>query len=558
MSRPVLLVVDDDLAVLRVIERDLRHHYGKQFRVLHADAGAVACDLLKQLRLRNDALALCLADQRMPGMSGVELLTTLRDFFPLAKRVLLTAYTDSEAAISAINAAKIDYYLLKPWAPPDTHLYPVLDDLLDEWRQTTPPPFKGVRVIGHRWSLALHQVQAFLASNHVPYQWLDTASSAEARRLLSYAGVGMEQLPLVLFADGSHLALPTTAQIAEKIGLPLQPQQPRMPFYDLVIVGASPAGLAAAIYGASEGLRTLLIEREAAAGAAESAGAAHGEHERGFQSTAEPAEVRERAIAQARRFGVEVLSRQQAAGVRLEDRYRIVKLHDGSEVSCNALLVATGVSYRTLDIPHIERLSGAGVFYGAGLTEAMACRDETVYIVGGGSAAGHAALSFARYVPHVVLLVRGDTLARNMPAYLIARIHEAHNIQVWLQSSVVAVAGEQHLESLTIASARDGSVQTRPATTLVILIGAHPRTDWLAGVVERDEHGFLCSGRDLIHAGQRPAGWSRQRDPFLLETSTPGIFVVGDARHGAIRRVAVGSGEGAMAIQFIHQYLAEQ
>ncbi|MBV8886724.1 MAG: FAD-dependent oxidoreductase [Chroococcidiopsidaceae cyanobacterium CP_BM_RX_35] len=551
MAKPVILAVDDDPEVLQAVARDLRREYGDRFRVLRADSGATALEALQQVKLRNEPVAQFVVDQRMPQMSGVEFLEQAIELFPDAKRVLLTAYADTEAAIRAINTARIDYYLLKPWDPPEERLYPVLNDLLDDWLFSFRPPFEGIRVIGSRWAPETHQVKDFLARNSIPYQWLDIETEPEAPNLVTYAECGAAHLPLVLFSDGSKLIQPTNAQIAEKIGLSTRAQKP---FYDLVIVGGGPAGLAAAVYGASEGLRTVMIEREAPGGQAGTSSRI--ENYLGFPVGLSGADLARRAVTQARRFGVEILSPQEVKGVRVEDPYRIVVLSDGSEISCHALMIATGVSWRKLNVPGIEKLCGAGVYYGAAMTEALSCQNEDVYIVGGANSAGQAAMYMSKYASNVTMLVRGDSLAKSMSQYLIDQIAATENIRVCLHCSVVEVKGETSLEAITIAHADTGEKETLPATSLFIMIGAAPCTDWLDGVVERDERGFVITGRDLMHDG-RPKGWILDRDPFLLESSVPGIFVAGDVRQGSVKRVASGVGEGSIAIQFVHQYLSK-
>lgn len=552
LAKPALLTVDDDPEVLRAIERDLRQEYGRRFRVLRADSGAAALELLQQVKLRNLAVALFLVDQRMPHMTGVEFLKQAIELFPEAKRVLLTAYADTDAAIQAINRANIDHYLLKPWDPPEENFYPVLNDLLDDWLASFHPPFEGIRVIGSRWLSQSHQIKDFLARNQVPYQWLDIETESEAQRLVNYAECGAAHLPLVLFPDGEHLIKPTNVQIAQKIGLRTQAE---LPFYDLIIVGAGPAGLAAAVYGASEGLSTMMIEREAPGGQAGSSSRI--ENYLGFPAGIGGGDLARRAVTQARRFGVEILTPQEVTHIRVEDPYRIVTLADGSNLSCHALIIATGVSYRRLDVPGIEQLRGAGVYYGAAKTEAIACRGEEVYIVGAANSAGQAAMYFSKYASKVTMLVRDDSLAKSMSKYLIDQIEETENIRVLLHSYVVDVKGETNLEEITIANTDTDEVQTVPATSLFIFIGAVPRTDWLNGLVERDERGFILTGLDLKRDGRRLHGWTLGRDPFLLETSVPGIFAVGDVRYGSVKRVASAVGEGAIAIQFIHKYLSK-
>jgi len=574
--KPILFTVDDDPEVLRAVERDLRRRYGGDYRVLRASSGAAALAALQELKARGGSVALLLVDQRMPQMSGVELLEQAIPLFPDAKRVLLTAYADTSAAIQAINSARLDYYLLKPWDPPEETLYPVLDDLLADWRADYRPPFEGVRVVGHRWSPSAFEARDFLARHQVPYRWLDLETDAEARQLLeSVAGAApaspdaavaaaagapsKPRLPLVFFPDGSHLAEPSRAELAARIGMRTQAEKP---FYDLVIVGGGPAGLAAAVYGASEGLRTLMVEGDAPGGQAGTSSRI--ENYLGFPSGLSGADLTRRAVAQAARFGVEILNPQEATGLRVEGAYRFVRLGDGSDVSCHALLVATGVSYRKLDVPGIERLTGAGIYYGAAMTEAMSCRDEEVFVVGGANSAGQAAMHLSRYARKVTMLVRGDSLAKGMSQYLIDQICGTPGIEVRFGAKVAEAHGGEGLEALTL-DLGEGRRETLPANSLFILIGALPRTGWLEGVVARDDRGFILAGPDLMANGnsatgadgrRRPKGWTLDRDPFLLETSVPGIFVAGDVRHGSIKRVASGVGEGAIAVSFVHQYLA--
>jgi thioredoxin reductase (NADPH) len=566
--KPALLIVDDDPQVLRAVEIDLRHKYGDRFRVLKADSGATALDILKQLKLRNEPPALFLVDQRMPHMTGVEFLEQAMVIYPDAKRVLLTAYADTDAAIRSINKAKIDYYLMKPWDPPEENLYPVLSDLLDDWMASFRPPFEGIRVVGLRWSPKSYETRDFLARNGIPYQWLDAESDKEAPRLVEYAAatsttnsvdVGTSpHLPLVLFADGSYLSEPTNSQIAEKIGLKTHAQ---MPFYDLIIVGAGPSGLAAAVYGASEGLHTLLIEREAPGGQAGMS--SNIENYLGFPTGLTGSNLARRAVAQAARFGAEILTPQEVIGIRVDDPYRFVKLNDGTEISCHTLLITTGVSYRKLNVPDIDRLTGAGVYYGAAMTQALAYRDEDVYLVGGANSAGQAAIYFSRYARMVTMLVRSDSLAKTMSQYLVDQINETKNIRVRLCSSVLEVKGEKRLEAITINDTLKGERQTVPTEGLFIFIGAQPRTDWLSDVVSTDTNGFILTGPDLAmmmksdghNNNNRPKGWNLDREPFLLETNIPGIFAAGDVRYGSLKRVASGVGEGSIVVQFVHQYL---
>jgi thioredoxin reductase (NADPH) len=555
MAKPILLTVDDDADVLRGIERDLRSHYGAQYRVLASDSPEAALNLLNQLKLRSDSVALLLADQRMPKMDGVQFLRQAQQVFPAAKRALLTAYADTNAAISAINEAGINYFFLKPWDPPEEHLYPQLDDLLDDWQASYQPGFEGIRVFGTRWSPRSYELRDFLARNHVPYQWIDAEFSAndpETKRLLNALGPEAASLPVVLFPDGTKLLESTPAQVAQKVGLRTRAQTS---FYDLAIVGGGPAGLAAAVYGASEGLHTVMVEREAPGGQAGMSSRI--ENYLGFPTGLSGGDLARRAVVQAQRFGVEILSPQEAMALRTEGPYRILRLADSSEISCHALMIATGVQWRRLDAPGIDRLQGAGVYYGGGATEALSCKGETVYVVGGANSAGQAAMNFANYGCRVVMLVRGDSLSRTMSQYLIDQIHRTPNIQLWAHASIAEVHGEKHLEEVSVLCSDTNKVERVPANAMFIFIGAMPRTDWLADVVERDDRGFILTGPDLLWDGSRPKGWTLERDPFLLETNIPGLFAVGDVRHGSVKRVASGVGEGSVAVQFIHQYLSK-
>ena len=550
MVKPVILAVDDDPQVLRAVDRDLRRRFAREYRVLRAHSGESALDTLSKLKLRGDPVALFLVDQRMPRMTGVEFLEKAIEQFPLAKRALLTAYSDTEAAIRAINEVGLDYYLQKPWDPPEENLYPNLDDMLEDWRADFRPPFEGIRIVGDRWSPASYRIREFLARNRVPHRWLDVEGSEEARQLLESADHGAPKLPLVVYEDGTYAETPENREIAERIGLRTRAEQQ---FYDIVIVGGGPSGLAAAVYGASEGLRTVLIEREAPGGQAGTSSRI--ENYLGFPSGLSGGDLARRAVDQATRFGVEILTPQEVKGVRVEDPYRIVTLADGSEISCYALIVTTGVSYRRLDVPGADRLTGAGVYYGAAQTEAFSCKDEDVYIVGGANSAGQAAMFFSIQARRVVMLCRGDDLRKSMSEYLVSQIEDRENIEVRLNTNVVAVEGEEHLESISIKNSETGETETAPVSSLFIFIGAAPKTGWLNGVVERDERGFILSGPDLSRNGKRPKGWALDRDPFLLETNVPGVFVAGDVRYGSIKRCASAVGEGSIAVQFVHQYM---
>jgi len=552
MAKPILLSVDDDSDVLRAIERDLRSKYGAEYRVIGSDSPDGALNLLKQLKVRNDSVALLLADQRMPQMDGITFLQEGMRIFPDAKRALLTAYADTNAAISAINQANINYFFLKPWDPPAEHLYPQLDDLLDDWRASYRPAFEGIRVLGTRWSPRSYELRDFLARNRVPYQWIDVELSAndpDTKRLLDVLGPEAASLPVVLFPDGTKILESVPAEVAQRVGLRTRAQTT---FYDLAIVGGGPAGLAAAVYGASEGLHTVMIEREAPGGQAGMS--ARIENYLGFPTGLSGGDLARRAVVQAQRFGVEILSPLEAVSVRTEGSYRFLKLADENEISCHALMIATGVQWRRLEAPGIDRLQGAGVYYGGGSIEALSYRGEIVYVVGGANSAGQAAMNFAKYAERVVIVVRGSSLSSTMSQYLIDQIKETPNIQIWPHATVSEAHGEMHLEEISFHCSDTNKVERVSASAMFIFIGALPRTDWLANVIERDERGFILTGPDLIREGQRPKGWALDRDPFLLETNVPGVFAVGDVRHGSVKRVASGVGEGSVAVQFIHQY----
>jgi thioredoxin reductase (NADPH) len=551
----VLLTVDDDVAVLRAVERDLRKRYGDRYRVMRADSGNAALKLTQQLQLRNETVALFLSDQRMPGMTGVEFLEHAKSIYPDARKVLLTAYSDTEAAINSINRVQVNHYLVKPWDPPEQHLYPVLDDLLEDWQDDYRPPFEGVRVLGARWSPQTHALKDFLARNHVPYTWIDMESAdtdPDAKRLLATLGtVGTAELPGILLPDGSYLTRPTSNDIARKLGLQTRAESE---FCDLLIIGGGPGGLAAAVYGASEGLRTVLVEREAPGGQAGLSSRI--ENYLGFPAGLSGSDLARRAVAQARRFGVQILSPQEALRLRVDGPYRIVKLADGTEISCHALLIATGVQWRTLDAPGVERLKGAGIYYGAAMTEALSCKGERVFVIGGANSAGQAAMHFARYASEVIMLVRGESLSQTMSQYLIDQIKETPNIKVETRTAVVEAHGQEHLEAISISCGHSGKTDRIPVTSMFIFIGAQPKTDWLEGVIERDPRGFVITGTDLLRNDRPPKNWNLDRDPYLLEASVPGVFAIGDVRFGSVKRVASSVGEGAIAVQFVHQHLS--
>jgi thioredoxin reductase (NADPH) len=547
----MILTVDDDADVLRAVERDLRSEYGSEYRVARADSGEAALRLLEELKRRGDPSALFLVDQRMPGMTGVAFLEHAVELFPKTKRVLLTAYADTDAAIRAINEVRIDHYLLKPWDPPHEKLYPVVTDLLEDWRTAYRPPFQGIRVVGNGWAPASHRVKDFLARNQIPYLWLDPEVSEEARQLLESSGSARPELPCLFFSDGSILENPESREIAERVGLQTSTD---VSLYDLVIVGAGPAGLAAAVYGASEGLQTLVVERQAPGGQAGMSSRI--ENYLGFPGGVSGSDLARRAVTQARRFGVEILAAQEVVELTVEGPCRVVKLGDGSVVNGRALLIATGVSYRQLEAEGIERLTGAGIYYGAAMSEGESVRDHDVYMVGGANSAGQAAMYFSQYAATVTMLVRGESLSSSMSRYLIDQIEATGNIRVWTRAVVHEALGSEQLEQLVIA--RDGGQKTETvdARALFIFIGAVPHTDWLSEVVARDRHGFILSGPDALKNGGPTAHAPRDRTPYMLETSLAGVFVAGDVRHGSVKRVASAVGEGSMAVMYVHHYLS--
>lgn len=552
-SRPAIVAVDDDPEVLSAVDRDLKKRYASKYRVLRADSGASALDTIQQLQKRNEPIALVLSDQRMPQMTGSELLQQVRIHTPTAKRVLLTAYADTEAAIEAINFAKIDNYLRKPWDPPEQNLYPTLDDLLEDWHAAYIPPFDGVRLVGLRWSPETHDLKTFLGRHQIPFEWLEPQSAPVAVAAAVGKANAMEcELPLVILSNGEVMERPSVEDLADRLGVRTKAS---LPFYDLAIVGGGPAGLAAAVYGASEGLVTVLIDREAPGGQASQSSRI--ENYLGFPSGLSGQDLTRRALSQALRFGVEILNLQEATQLTVKDGYKVLNLADGSSISAKALLIATGVQYRKLESEGIEELTGKGIYYGAAITEAIACKDEEVFIVGGANSAGQAAVYLSGHARKVTILVRAASLDDSMSRYLIDEIEKTSNIEVRPRSAVESVTGENHLETVRVKNLDTQIVEDCPAAALFIFIGAMPRTEWLGDTVYRDRHGFIPTGADIPRENGRVKDWPLVREPNILESSVPGIFVAGDVRLGSVKRIASGVGEGSVAIQFVHRYLAE-
>ncbi len=550
--KPILLTVDDDPGVSRAVARDLRRQYGEAYRVVRTESGPQALETLRELKLRGDLVAVLLADHRMPDMTGLEFLEEAMDLFPHARRALLTAYADTDAAIEAINVVDLDHYLLKPWDPPEEKLYPVVDSLLELWQATDERSTSQVQVVGHRWSARSFEVRDFLARNSVPYRWL-SSDDAEGRRLLAAAEVDVTSIPLVVTPDSDYLVDPSIGELADRVGLSTTPNTS---FYDVVIVGGGPAGLGAAVYAASEGLRTVLVERQATGGQAGQSSRI--ENYLGFPDGVTGSQLTDRARRQAHKFGSEILTTRDVVGLDVRASSRAVRFADGGEVVAHAVLLATGIAYRKLGVPGADALTGRGVFYGSASTEAPACVGNDVYIVGGANSAGQAAVFLARHARRVTMLVRADSLEKSMSYYLIRQIDEIPNIEVRLGTEVSAVHGDEHLEGLTLCSRTSRSEETVRAGYVFVFIGAAPRTEWLDGVVARDAKGFVLTGPDLVVDGRRPPGWVPDRDPYYLEASAPGIFAAGDVRANSVKRVASAVGEGAMAIQLIHGYLEHQ
>jgi thioredoxin reductase (NADPH) len=552
-SRPAIVTVDDDPSVSRSIARDLRREYGEEHRVVRGESGEQTLEALRELKLRGEQVAVILADYRMPRMNGIEFLEQAMDIYPYARRILLTAYADTDAAIAAINLVDVDHYMLKPWDPPEEKLYPVVTTLIEDWKASAHAPVPDTKVVGHRWSARSFEVRDFLARNRVPYRWY-AATDPEGERLLAAAQLGnvdrQSSIPVVITPEGHVLTSPTDAELAARVGLSTDPAEA---FYDVVVVGGGPAGLGAAVYASSEGLRTLLVERTATGGQAGTS--ARIENYLGFPDGISGSQLAERARRQAVKFGAEMVSARDVSAVEVQGAARIVRFADGATIAAHTAILATGVAYRQLDAPGVEALTGRGVFYGAALTEAASCAEQDVYVVGGANSAGQAALHFALLSRSVTVVVRGPSLTTSMSSYLIDQIEATPNIHVRPCTSVAEAHGSDHLEGVTLVDANTGEKESVSTQWLFVFIGAEPRTDWLDETVLRDEHGFVFAGPDLLVDGQRPAGWPLERDPYHLETSVPGVFVAGDVRADSVKRVASAVGEGAMAVMLVHRYL---
>jgi thioredoxin reductase (NADPH) len=552
VTKPVLLTVDDDQAVSRAVARDLRRHYGEDYRIVRAESGPAALEALRELKLRGEPVAAMLADYRMPQMNGIEFLEQAMDLFPQARRALLTAYADTDAAIQAINVVDVDHYLLKPWDPPEEKLYPVVDALVETWRAVGEPTVTETKVVGHRWSAPSYLARDFLARNAVPYRWY-SVDEPEGQRLLEAAGADPADVPLVITADGTVLTAPNESEMAAAVGLSTTPA---LDFYDLIVVGAGPAGLGSAVYGASEGLKTVLVERRATGGQAGQSSRI--ENYLGFPDGVSGAQLTDRARRQASKFGAEILTARDVTGLFARGSQRVISFGDGTELAAHSVIIATGVDYRMHPAPGCADLTGRGVYYGSAMTEAPECAGEDVYIVGGANSAGQAAVFFSRHARRVVLLVRGPSLEASMSHYLIEQLREIKNVEVRTGVEVERVHGTEHLEQLTLCGSALAAPETVDTGHLFIFIGAAPRTEWLGDEIDRDERGFIRSGPDLLVDGQRPRGWRPQRDPYYLESSLPGVFVAGDVRSESVKRVASAVGEGAMAVTLVHRYLEDR
>lgn len=548
MAKPVIFTVDDDPSVLNSIERDLRTHYGQNYRIVPIDEGKSALDYLKKLEQRNEIVALFLVDQRMPEMSGVEFLMEAINAYPQAKRVLLTAYADTQAAIDSINEVGLDYYLMKPWHPPEERLYPILDELLEDWKVHVRLPYEGIRVVGTLWSLSSHEVKDFLTRHQIPYQWLDIEKDSNARKLVEDLSSEVTKLPVIFFPDGNVLIEPDMKVLAEKVGLQTRAD---LPFYDLVIIGSGPAGLAASVYAGSEGLKCLMIEKAAPGGQAGSSPKI--ENYLGFPAGISGDDLTRRAVSQAKRFGVEILSAQEASQVEVKDPYRIVKLNDGSEISCHAVLVATGASFHTLKMPGAATLTGAGIYYGAAYTEAMNYKDQNVFVVGGANSAAQGAMYLSRFARKVTVLIRGPEPTASK--YLVDAMNTNRKLEMLLNTDLIEVKGTNTLEQIIIKNTKSGELQTLDASAMFVFIGVQPQSKIVSDLVMCSDKGYIFTGQDLMMDKKPPQGWPLERDPFLLETSIPGIFAAGDVRYGTNHRVASAVGEGAIAYALIKEYL---
>lgn len=552
MSLPIIFCIDDDAQVLRALTRDLRSRYRNDYRILSTTLVKEALDSLLELKNKNSSVALFLTDQRMPEMEGVAFLEKAMKIFPEAKRVLLTAYADTRAAIEAINAVQLDYYLIKPWDPPEEKLFPVLDGMLDDWQQMYKPAFSGIRIVGHQYSEESYNLKDFLAGNLVPYLWLDIRSNEDGTKLLNLNGLSQNDLPVVFFEDGSFIVRPKITELATRAGLT---PEIRFDMYDVVIIGAGPAGLAAGVYGASEGLKTLLIERRAPGGQAGTSSRI--ENYLGFPVGISGAELTHRGTTQATRLGTEIVSPVEVTGILNNNGYKTVLLENGTTINTRSVIITTGVNYRRLEQKGVPELTGAGIYYGAAMTEASACKDQDVYIVGGGNSAGQAAMYLSKFASHVYIVIRKESLVSTMSAYLIEQLHSTGNVSILPQSEIIEARGSERLEGLLIKKFTDGSERKVNAGALYVFIGAKPFTDWIALDILKDSKGFLETGNTVRQHPSFTKIWKQGRDPYLLETSCPGIFAAGDVRSGAMNRVASAVGEGSMAISFVHQYLAE-
>jgi thioredoxin reductase (NADPH) len=551
MKKPIILTVDDEIEVSNAIERDLRSQYGRDYKIIKANSGREALDTVKQLKKRNDQIALFLSDQRMPEMEGTEFLEAAKKIYPDSRKVLLTAYADTNAAITAINKIELDHYLMKPWDPPEEKLFPVLTDLLNSWHSQNIPPFEGIRVIGLQWDSGCYHIKDFLTRNNIPYQWLDLEESDEARRLIEIAGGDSKpELPYLLFADGSSLSRPDYRQVAEKVGLQMIANEP---LYDLIIIGGGPAGLAAAVYGASEGLKTLVIEQEAPGGQAGMSSRI--ENYLGFPAGLSGSELTHRAVTQARRFGVEILTPQRVAKLVAKEPSKKVILQDGSELLSKAILLATGVSYRKLEAKGIQDFTGVGVYYGSSMSEGPSLKGKDILIVGGANSAGQAAMYFSRFARTVTMIIRDVSISKSMSQYLIDQIEATPNIKIQTETELIETRGSKRLESVRLVNKKEKKESTLNVNSVFVFIGAYPHTDWLGEQIARDDYGFILSGREINDQKKLNLFAAAKRRPFMLETSIPGVFVAGDVRHGSVKRVASAVGEGSMAIMFIHKYL---